>query len=171
MADELASLFLAKFRPAFMVYVNGPTEAVDDRPHVNVRPQISFRNLDEMVTKLGYAVVEENEYEQSIGSDTSLLQLNVIIDSCMLEVVLLQNPASLDMVAVPQAPSPESNPHSPLPVASMVDQIIRLQDLREVHNFVRKNWSPPVIFVMDQMNALDGEDDAEIKADVYSWLN
>ncbi|KAK2784170.1 hypothetical protein FQN53_008779 [Emmonsiellopsis sp. PD_33] len=52
-----------------------------------------------------------------------------------------------------------------------VDEIISLRDSKQVHGFIKKNWSTSVIFVMDGMDALDDEGDAEIKAEIYSWLN
>ncbi|KAK2811239.1 hypothetical protein FQN50_002336 [Emmonsiellopsis sp. PD_5] len=52
-----------------------------------------------------------------------------------------------------------------------VNEIISLRNRKQVHAFIRKNWSTSVIFVMDGMDALDDIDDTEIKAEIYSWLN
>lgn len=51
-----------------------------------------------------------------------------------------------------------------------VEEIVKLQDMNEVANFIANNWSTSVVFVMDQLNALDDEDEASTKSHVRRWL-
>lgn len=51
-----------------------------------------------------------------------------------------------------------------------VEEIVKLQDMNEVANFISNNWSTSVVFAMDQLNALDDEDEASIKSHVRRWL-
>lgn len=51
------------------------------------------------------------------------------------------------------------------------EEIIGLQDMDDVERFVTRTWSTSVIFVVDQLNALDGEHEAQTKAQVRHWLD
>lgn len=43
--------------------------------------------------------------------------------------------------------------------------------MNEVESFITNTWSTSVIFVVDQLNALDGDDEAHTKARVRHWLD
>ncbi|KAK2786615.1 hypothetical protein FQN53_006319 [Emmonsiellopsis sp. PD_33] len=51
-----------------------------------------------------------------------------------------------------------------------VEQILKLRKMADIEAFIQQNWSPSVTFVIDQMNGLEGEDDARQKTQVRYWL-
>ena len=51
-----------------------------------------------------------------------------------------------------------------------VKELIGLQDMNEAANFISQNWSTSVIFIIDQLNALDDDDADSTKSHVRRWL-
>ena len=51
-----------------------------------------------------------------------------------------------------------------------VEEIIRLQDKDDVVNFIANNRSTSVVFIIDQLNALDDDDDTSTKTQTLRWL-
>ncbi|KAK2810111.1 hypothetical protein FQN50_003306 [Emmonsiellopsis sp. PD_5] len=51
-----------------------------------------------------------------------------------------------------------------------VKQIFKLRKMADIEDFIQQNWSPWITFVIDQINGLEGEDDAGLKTEVRYWL-
>ncbi|KAK2791956.1 hypothetical protein FQN51_001970 [Onygenales sp. PD_10] len=55
-------------------------------------------------------------------------------------------------------------------LTARVEQILKLRKMADIEGFIQQNWSPSVTFVVDQMNELEGEDDAQLKTEIRQWL-